>query len=87
MGSAFTTAEVEANIATLKTALTATSAALTAILGGAQSYTLDSGQSRQTVTRANLSELRQQRAALLEEIQMWQTMLDGDGAVRMVPGW
>lgn len=32
--------------------------AITAIAGGAQSYSLDTGQTRQTVTKANLSSLR-----------------------------
>lgn len=38
--------------------ITATNTAIIAILGGAQSYTLDTGQSRQTVTKSTLGELR-----------------------------
>lgn len=32
--------------------------AIEAVAGGAQSYSLDTGQTRQTVTKANLAELR-----------------------------
>lgn len=32
--------------------------AISALVGGAQSYTLDTGQTRQSVTKANLAELR-----------------------------
>ena len=53
-----TTAELDQEIADTKTDIANTRAALTAVLTGAQQYTIDTGQTRQTVNRANLSSLR-----------------------------
>jgi len=55
-----------------------------------ESYTIDTGQSNQTVHRVNLPELIQQRAALLKQIQEAITALDnidnaGAGYVQVVP--
>ena len=48
--------------------LTATRAAISAALS-AQSYTLDTGQGRQTVERANLKELRAYLKELEQELE------------------
>ncbi len=49
---------LDARIAAIEALIVAHETALTTIVGGAQSYTLDTGQTRQTVTKANLSEIR-----------------------------
>lgn len=54
---------------------------------GAQSYTLDTGQSRQTVTRANLTELRKALEALYNQCATMQARLSGGGSVIMRPGF
>lgn len=52
---------LEAQLALCEEAIAATWAAITAVSTGAvQSYSLDTGQSRQTVTKANLGSIRLQ---------------------------
>ena len=62
--------------------------ALTAIgaAGGVQSYTLDTGQSRQTVTRADIPELNKMLDALYSRCATLEARLTG-GTVTVVPGW
>ena len=88
MTDAFTTAEIAARIAALKVQLLATDNAITAVLSG-QHYSLDTGQSRQTVTRANLTELRNLRAELYTQITEWTALYDGgtDGMQHVIPGF
>jgi hypothetical protein len=52
-----------------------------------QSYQLDTGQSRQLVTRANLATLRDTRDSLLNDIDVLESRLCGTGTLRMVPGF
>lgn len=62
-----------------KTALAAYNAAILALSTGAQSYTLDTGQTRQVVTKATLGELRLQRSALMNEIATLEARVCGGG--------
>lgn len=57
--------------------------------GNHQSYTLDTGQSRQTVTRLDLPRLIEQREKLIEQIAQIQTYLnEGKPNIQqVVPGW
>ena len=55
--------------AEIKTRITAIETAIDAILLGAQSYKLDTGQSSQTVTRAELPGLRKM-------LQRWEGLYD-----------
>jgi hypothetical protein len=87
MASVFTDAEIEAQIAVLKVELTAVNAAITALLAGAQSYTLDTGQTRETVTRTSLGQLRAHRKDLLAEVQELQDQLTGTASYVARPGW
>ena len=86
MASAFEKSFIESQIAELKGQLAANSEATRAALS-AQGYALDSGQTRQSVTRAQLSSLRQQRIAILDELQYWQSQLGEGGTTRVTPGW
>lgn len=54
--------------------------------GGAQSYTLDTGQSRQTVTRSNLTEIRKGVESLYNRLATLEARRDG-AVVRVSPLW
>jgi hypothetical protein len=93
--SAFTKEEIEAQIAALKTQLTEVSAAISATLKS-QQYSLDTGQTRQSVMRAQLSQQQNTRKAILDEIAYWQSLLceingeaggSGGSVIRIVPSW
>ncbi len=59
------------------------------ISGGHQSYELDTGQSRQRVTRLEISKLQQWRSDLLCEIRDLEIACGvGESAVKIIrPGW
>jgi hypothetical protein len=59
MSSAYTNAELDERIASTKTRIVAIEAAIDKVIGGAQMYSLDSGQTRQMVTRASLGQLKE----------------------------
>ena len=63
------TAEELAELATLQALYDALNAGILAVASGAFSYTLDTGQTRQTVTKANLSEFRLMRNDIRDELQ------------------
>lgn len=93
--SAFTKEEIEAQIAALKTQLTEVTAAISAAMQNYQ-YSLDTGQTRQSVMKQQLSQLQNQRKAILDEIEYWNSMLcelnGGAGgargaSLRIVPSW
>lgn len=77
----------EDRIAKKKAALVAYDDAVTALAGGAQSYSLDTGQTRQVVTRANLTEMRNAVAQLESDITTLQARLYGCGRMQLRPGW
>lgn len=59
---------------------TAVASAIAALdAGGVQSYTLDTGQTRQTVTKLNLTELRKRLQALLNEISVLEVRCGSSG--------
>lgn len=51
------------------------------------SYTLDTGQSRQTVTRNDLASLRATRDGLLNEVATLEARLYGCGTITAAPIW
>lgn len=56
--------------------------------GGTTSYTIDTGQDRQQVTRADLPNLIARRSALINQIADLESRVNGRGAVRrIVPGF
>jgi hypothetical protein len=61
--------------------------AITALAGGAQTYSLDTGQTRQVVTKANLTEMRNMIAHLETEIATLQNRLGGCSTFQVRPGW
>jgi hypothetical protein len=58
-----------------------------ALSDGAQTYSLDTGQTRQVVTKANLSEMRNMIARLESDISTLQQRLYGCGRFQVRPGW
>jgi pyridoxine 5'-phosphate synthase PdxJ len=78
---------LEARVVATKAAIEATEAALIALASGAQSYTLDTGQTRQVVQKADVASLRLNLQALYNLLQWQETQLCGTGAVRVIPGF
>jgi len=80
-------------ITAVEAQIRATNSAILALVAGAQSYMLDTGQTRQTVTKANLTELRNNRKELLSERQQLiaaiaqQTGASTGAQVIARPGW
>jgi hypothetical protein len=60
--------------------------AIDQLAGGAASYSLDTGQTRQTVTRNNLSSLRDVLSNLENRLSTLKARLNGAG-VRSTPAW
>jgi hypothetical protein len=73
-------ATVQALIAAYDTALNAL------IVRGAFSYSLDTGQSRQTVTKHNIVSMQNARSSLLNELATLEARVCGAG-VHVVPSW
>lgn len=78
---------LEQRIAAKKALVIAYEAALTALAGGAQTYSLDTGQTRQTVSKVNLTEVRNAIAQLESDIVTLQMRLNGCGRFVVRPGW
>lgn len=61
--------------------------AIDALAAGAQQYSLDTGQTRQTVTKAQLPSLREMLATLENRLAVLDARLNGSGSVVVRPGW
>ncbi len=61
--------------------------AVAALVGGAQSYTLDTGQTRQTVTKPDLAAIQRQINALYNRYLTLEARLNGSGTVAVGPAW
>ncbi len=61
--------------------------AMLALSEGAQSYTLDTGQTRQTVTKLNLSTIRSTIDTLYNRYATLETRLNGNGSIHVRPDW
>lgn len=62
-------------------------AALALGTGGVQSYTLDTGQNRQVVTKLDLEWMQKTIDSLYNRCATLQTRLTGSGTSRVVPAW
>lgn len=78
---------INARIAACKTAIVAFETAISTVGGGAQSYTVDTGQTRMTVTRANLTEARNSLEYWEDRLQYWANKLEGTGRTVAKPAW
>ena len=61
--------------------------AITSIAGGAQHYRLDTGQSSQTVTKANIEELTNKLNSLYNLLAVLNLRLKGSGSTQVRPGY
>jgi hypothetical protein len=61
--------------------------ALIALSSGAQSYTIDTGQTRQTVTKIDLSSTRIILDNLYNRCATLEARLNGSGSLTVGPGW
>lgn len=52
-----------------------------------QSYTLDTGQTKQTVTKADLAQLYQRRDALIGQIAIIESRTGSHQATQIIPGF
>jgi hypothetical protein len=77
----------EAHLAELREDLAAVRVAIRALLTGAQSYTLNTGQTQQTVTKANLASLVAFRRDLMGEIAQLEASCTGGSSIRVIPGF
>lgn len=75
-----------ARIAATKAMIIATENAILALSSGAQSYQLDTGQSRQLVTKANIASLRLNLLELESRLDVYRKRLCGV-AHQVRPGW
>ncbi len=74
-------------IAVTKTLIIAYEAAALALGNGVQSYTLDTGQSRQTVTKLDLGMLNKTIESLYNRCATMEARLTGSGSVTVRPAW
>lgn len=86
MSAVFTREFIEEQIANLK-ALLAKNTAARITAQGTQSYSIDTGQTRHSVMKAQLATLANERSLILSELSDWERLLCGRGSVRGVPGW
>lgn len=82
MDNDFLLARIEAT----KLQIVAYEDAAAALAGGVQSYTLDTGQDRQTVTKFDLSDIYSVTESLYNRLATLEARLYG-GTVTVRPGW
>ena len=80
---------LEGRIAACKSLVVVWDAALTqlALADGIQSYTVDTGQTRQVVTRSDIGTINRIIDGLLNRCATMQARLDGSGVLNARPGW
>lgn len=84
--SAIDSTWLDERIDATKTLIVAYEAAILSLAGGAQSYTLDTGQTRQTVTRAELGSLRIQLGELENRLATLDARRCG-ATTHIIPGF
>jgi hypothetical protein len=62
-------------------------AALALGSGNVQSYTLDTGQTRQTVTKIDLTQIQKTIDQLYNRCATLDARLNGSGSVTVIPAW
>ena len=87
MASVFTSEFVQARIDALLEMITAYETAITAVVSTNQSYSLDTSQTRITVTKANLTESKNTLLSLYQQLNSWDLMLNGGTGTYAAPMW
>jgi hypothetical protein len=85
--SLWTEEELEAKVETTKALIEAYETAMLTLASGAQSYTLDTGQTRQVVTKVDVGSMRLALDTLYNRLDWLEGQLCGTGAARVLPGW
>lgn len=78
---------ISERITATKAMIVAYENAATALADGAQSYTLDTGQNRQTVTKLDLAAIQQIIDSLYNRCVTLEARLNGGSVVNVRPGW
>lgn len=78
---------IQGRIDATKLQIVAYEDAALALAAGVQSYTLDTGQSRQTVTKLDLIALNKTIDSLYNRCATLQARLNGSGTITGVPAW
>ena len=82
MATVFTSTFIQSRITALQAQIVAYETAMTSLSSSAvKSYTLNTGQTTQTVTKRDLSRLQSELDWLLGRLQYWDTLLNNDGVV------
>jgi len=85
--SAIDSTWLDVRIAATKTLIVAYENAILALSTGAQSYSLDTGQTRQMVTKAQLPSMREALSALENRLAVLDARRNGGSGVVVRPGW
>lgn len=78
---------IQARIDSTKLQIVAYEDAALALAAGVQSYMIDTGQSRQTVTKLDLSAIRRTIDSLYNRCATLGARLNGSGTVTVRPAW
>lgn len=79
---------IKEHIAWLREAITAYRAAYLALSSGAVlSYSLDTGQTKQTVTKQQLPTVKNALDGLISDLHYWNNQLGGCATVYVRPAW
>ena len=80
MASVFTTTYIQTQIDSIKTIIEAYQVAILALATGTvDRYTINTGQTTQSVTKRDLSRMRLELNGLMSDLQTWDDMLNGTG--------
>jgi hypothetical protein len=74
-------------ITATKLQIVAYEGAVDALASGVQSYSLNTGQSQQSVTRSNLGEINRTLDSLYNRLVTLEARLTGNGVTRIRPAW
>jgi hypothetical protein len=78
---------IQGRIDATKLQIVAYEDAALALAGGVQSYTLDTGQSRQQVTKLDLADIQKTIESLYNRCATLEARLNGSGTLTVVPAW
>lgn len=78
---------IQARIDAVKLQIVAYEDAMLALGSGVQSYELDTGQTKQRVTKLDLDKLNKILDSLYNRCTMLEERLNGGGTVQVRPGW
>lgn len=85
--SAIDSTWLDERIAATKTLIVAYEDAILALSTGAQQYSLDTGQTRQMVTKAQLPSLRDALSTLENRLAVLDARRNGGSSIVVRPGW